>query len=110
MKGQPINSATRAELLALINWIPGNHYLPNFMRDVEWELRRMRESFWLDEMDAALEAMNGGDHESWLRAQARFTKANKALGRLQDHDAISTEAVIANDRGDSLPLRKETNG
>ena len=90
MKGQPINTATRAELLALINWIPRKHYLPNFMRDVEWELRRMRESFWLDEMDAANRAadraMKNADHKSWVRSQARFMKANKALCRLQDHD------------------------
>ena len=86
MKGQPINTATRAELLSLMDWIPRNYHLPNFMRDLECELRRMRESFWLDEMGSACKAMKDADRESWLREQVRFDKANKALSRLQDHD------------------------
>ena len=90
MKGQPINTATRAELLALIDLIPRHYHLPTFVRDLEWELRRMRETFYLDQMDAATKAMKDADHESWFRLQVRWMKANKALSRLQDHDHRKT--------------------
>lgn len=83
MKLPDLDTATKQELRALLEWMILNSPNRDARRSVLWRLRMLREDACLNEMDALCKAMETASGEPFLIMQELWTLANEKLNRIQ---------------------------